>query len=132
MVFDAHQLPFKDGSLAFISMLNVFHHLTDSAQFLAEAARCLAPGGPLSQANGALPWIVFCRDYDGFVEQCPSLKMAALKLHTPFAYLLSGGVSLRGFLPGFAFGPVRMLERLLGSLNSHLAMFMTVELVKDG
>ena len=41
-------LPFADASFDFISMVLVLHHLADPAQFMAEAARCLAPGGALA------------------------------------------------------------------------------------
>jgi SAM-dependent methyltransferase len=44
-VVDATKMPFADGSLRFIGMLNVFHHIPDAAAFLREAERCLTPGG---------------------------------------------------------------------------------------
>jgi len=44
-VVDAMALPYADGSLANIVMLDVFHHLPDPARFLDEAARTLVPGG---------------------------------------------------------------------------------------
>ena len=45
LVVDAARMPFEDGSLRAICMLNVFHHLPDVEKFLLEAQRCLAPGG---------------------------------------------------------------------------------------
>lgn len=44
-VVDGTAMPFADGELRFIGMLNVFHHIPDPAAFLAEAQRCLMPGG---------------------------------------------------------------------------------------
>ncbi len=44
---DALHLPYADGSLANIVMLDVFHHLADPARFLDEAERTLASGGRL-------------------------------------------------------------------------------------
>jgi SAM-dependent methyltransferase len=44
---DALQLPYADGSVANIVMLDVFHHLADPARFLDEAERALAAGGRL-------------------------------------------------------------------------------------
>jgi SAM-dependent methyltransferase len=44
-VVDALDIPFDDGSLANIVMLDVFHHLSDPARFLDEATRTLADGG---------------------------------------------------------------------------------------
>lgn len=44
-VMDATAMPFRDGALRFIGMLNVFHHIPDAEAFLAETRRCLMPGG---------------------------------------------------------------------------------------
>jgi SAM-dependent methyltransferase len=44
---DALHLPYADGSLANIVMLDVFHHLADPALFLDEVERTLASGGRL-------------------------------------------------------------------------------------
>lgn len=50
---DAVALPFADRSLAAIFMLNAFHHVSDAASFLAEACRCLTPGGVLAMVEPA-------------------------------------------------------------------------------
>jgi len=47
--------------------------------------------GRLSSANGAIPWIVFCRDKQRFEKEFPSMEVLKLKNHTPFRYLISGG-----------------------------------------
>jgi SAM-dependent methyltransferase len=47
MVFDAHQMPFTDTSVANIVMIDVLHHLDNPVVFLREAARVLKPGGRL-------------------------------------------------------------------------------------
>jgi SAM-dependent methyltransferase len=44
-VVDAEALPFADGSLANLVLVDVFHHLARPAAFLDEAERALAPGG---------------------------------------------------------------------------------------
>jgi len=44
-VVDAGQLPYGDGELSNIVMLDVFHHLPKPAAFLDEARRTLASGG---------------------------------------------------------------------------------------
>jgi SAM-dependent methyltransferase len=44
-VVDAALLPYQDGELANIVMLDVFHHLPRPASFLDEARRALAPRG---------------------------------------------------------------------------------------
>ncbi|UCF34464.1 MAG: class I SAM-dependent methyltransferase [Phycisphaerales bacterium] len=42
---DAAYLPFADGSLANIIMIDVLHHVADPLRFFEEACRTLAPGG---------------------------------------------------------------------------------------
>jgi SAM-dependent methyltransferase len=44
---DALNLPYGDGALANIVMVDVFHHLPDPSRFLDEASRTLTPGGRL-------------------------------------------------------------------------------------
>jgi SAM-dependent methyltransferase len=44
-VADALAMPWKDGEIRAIFMLNVMHHLPDAAAFLREAQRVLKPGG---------------------------------------------------------------------------------------
>lgn len=87
--------------------------------------------GPMSGANGALPWIVFERDLEQFSSAYPSLEIETLKYHTPFRYLLSGGVSFRQLLPGFSYGCVRMLDRAASALSDQLSMFVTIRLRKS-
>jgi len=87
--------------------------------------------GPLSGSNIALPWIIFERDLSKFKEQFPNLKLRSLQYHTPFTYLLSGGVSFKSFLPGWTFEFCRGLERLLSPLNRQIGMFQTIVIEKD-
>ena len=67
--------------------------------------------GPLSGANGALPWIIFKRDLTYFEEQNPKLRLVSITQFMPFAYLLSGGVSFRSFFPGWLYPFIRYLEQ---------------------
>jgi SAM-dependent methyltransferase len=46
-VVDALHMPWKDGSVRALFLLNVVHHLPDAGAFLAEAQRVLKPGGLL-------------------------------------------------------------------------------------
>ena len=66
--------------------------------------------GPLSGANGALPWIIFQRDRVLFESRHPEWRIECIQSIMPFAYLLSGGVSMRSLLPGWMYQPVRWLE----------------------
>lgn len=45
LVVDAEQMPFEDGAVANLVLLDVFHHLARPVRFLDEAVRVLAPGG---------------------------------------------------------------------------------------
>jgi len=44
---DAGRLPFRDGSVDAVTIVDAFHHLPDQATAIGEAARVLAPGGAL-------------------------------------------------------------------------------------
>jgi len=54
VVCDAAQLPFLNGSIGGIVMLDVLHHLPNPLEFMNEAARVLRPGGRLVMIE---PWI---------------------------------------------------------------------------
>ncbi len=86
--------------------------------------------GPLSGANGALPWIIFERDRAQFEREFPEFKIEYVELTMPFRYLVSGGVSMRGLMPGWTFGLWRWLENRLCSQLSKLAMFAYIVLRK--
>jgi SAM-dependent methyltransferase len=166
---DGVELPFKGNSLKAIFMVDVFHHLPRSEQFLKEAARCVKPGGvlvmiepwntpwsrfiyryfhhepfdpdstdwkipigrPLSEANSALPWIVFDRDRLRFEKEYPQWRIRDIRRHTPFRYLLSGGVSMRGSMPGRLFEFWQGIEDCLGAVMKYLAMFATIVLIRS-
>lgn len=85
---------------------------------------------PLSDANGAIPWIIFCRDRERFDKEFPGLEIVNLSFLTPFRYLLSGGVSMRSLLPSLLYNVVKGIEWLLSPLNKYLGMFMRIELKK--
>jgi SAM-dependent methyltransferase len=71
----------------------------------------LPPGGPLTAANGALPWIVFRRDEAEFRRRFPSLKVVKTQALMPLSYLLSGGLERAWPLPAALFRLARSLER---------------------
>ncbi|MEW5767945.1 MAG: class I SAM-dependent methyltransferase [bacterium] len=165
LCFSALSMPFSDQTVSAFFMIDVLHHLPDSALFFKEVARCLKVGGrcvmiepantwwgrfiyqnfhherfdpdgswgfegnrPLSDANGAIPWIIFCRDRQRFEKEFPNLKTARLSFSTPFRYLLSGGLSMKGLVPSFFYEVVKGIEFLLSPLAGYLGMFMTIEL----
>jgi SAM-dependent methyltransferase len=84
--------------------------------------------GPLSGANDALPWIIFSRDRIRFQQQFPQWRIDVIKPMMPFRYLISGGVSMRGFAPSWSFGFWKQLENALDRWGNQLAMFAQIVL----
>lgn len=165
---DGTRMPFADGALRAIVMLNVFHHIADCAAFLREAARCLVPGGrifmvdqypgwlstpifrwvhhegfapesstwefassgPLSDANGALAWIVFERDRERFVREFPELELVRYAPHSPLRYWLSGGLKWWSLIPRFGVAAATRLDRALERVSPRLCSFVDIELAR--
>jgi len=85
-------------------------------------------GGPLSTANGALPWILFTRDRIDFERTFPYWNIESIKPVMPIRYLLSGGVSLRTLMPGWTTGFWRGVERAMEPAIERFAMFALIVL----
>jgi len=103
----------------------VYKHLHHEP-FEPEAAEWrLPPGGPLSSANDALPWIVFTRDRARFNRSYPDLQIVSIEPLMPISYLASGGVSMRALLPGSTYRAFRAFESRV--LREHGAMFALIE-----
>lgn len=100
-----------------------FHH----EPFDTAGGWTLPGGGPLSCANGALPWILFQRDRRVFEKRFPSLRIAAVSVIMPFVYLLSGGVSSRMGFPVACYPVVRRIEKLF-ERNGSAGMFAFIRL----
>ena len=90
-----------------------------------------AQTGPLSGANGALPWIVFERDRARFERDFPAWRVATVRPFMPLRYLLSGGVSMRSLMPGWSFGFWRACERAMAPLMDQCGMFALIVLQKE-
>lgn len=103
----------------------VYTHL-HSEPFSPDSGWKIPSTGPLSGANGALPWIVFKRDRALFEAQYPQWRIKDIEPMMPISYLLSGGVSMRSLLPGWMYRPIRVLERVL--VQKKWAMFAFIEL----
>ena len=102
-----------------------FHH----EPFNPEATDwSFASTGPLSGANGALPWILFVRDREKFESRFPELSISEIRPFLPFRYLLSGGVGMRSLMPGFTHRIWARLEQLLKPQMSRLGMFAFIAL----
>jgi SAM-dependent methyltransferase len=161
MQFTAEQMPFKDGELDGIFMVNVLHHIPKPHLFFKEAERVLKPGGkiimvepantpvaryiyqnfhhepflpdsgweidstgPLSGANGAIPYIYLIRDRQKFQKDFPSLKIDKIQYHTSFLYTVSGGVSRKCLVPEWSYGFWKALEYFPG-VNALMGMIGT-------
>ena len=104
------------------------------AHFHHEPFEPLAPNwefpthGPLSSANGALPWIVFERDRVQFEREFPQWCIETIRPLLPFRYLVSGGVSMRPLMPGWSSGAWRAFEKLFQSWMDRWAMFALIVL----
>ncbi|MDP8983088.1 MAG: class I SAM-dependent methyltransferase [Acidobacteriota bacterium] len=86
--------------------------------------------GPLSGANGALPWIIFERDREQFAASFPQLKVELIRPFMPFRYLVSGGVSLRTLMPGAMFPFWKSLESAMANHMRTWAMFALIVISK--
>lgn len=91
----------------------------------------LPPGGRMSSANDALPWMIFCRDRARFEAQYPELRVDRVDTCLPFRYILSGGVSKPQILPNFCNPLLKAFEFALTPLNPLLALFMRVTLTRQ-
>jgi SAM-dependent methyltransferase len=56
LVADAQRLPFRNGALSNIVMLDVLHHIQYPALFFREAERALRPGGRIVMIEPAITW----------------------------------------------------------------------------
>lgn len=99
--------------------------------FLPEATDWAFPSsGPLSGANGALPWIVVERDRTAFEREFPEFEIETVRPMMPFQYLVSGGVSMRSLAPGVSSYFWRALEVVLSPWMKEWGMFAFIALRK--
>jgi len=126
----------SDGKIIMIEPANTlwrrfidknFHH----EKFDTNAGWENSGNGPLTTANGAMPWIIFSRDRALFERGFPTLKIRSIELHTNFRYIVSGGLTYRQLLPSFMYSIIKALEWLTSPLNKYLGFFQTIELEKN-
>jgi len=84
--------------------------------------------GPLSGANGALPWIVFERDKTIFSRDFPGFVVETVRPMMPVCYLISGGLSTRALAPGWSYRYWRIFEKSLDRWVTSLGMFSFIVL----
>lgn len=104
-----------------------FHH----EPFMPEAKDWHFPSsGPLSDANGAIPWIIFNRDIEIFRSLFPGFSVKEISMHTPFRYLITGGLSYKSLVPGYSFGCITFLEKIFKPFYKYIGMFQTIQIQK--
>ncbi len=103
-----------------------FHH----EPFDENGPREIKAGNPLSHSNQALPHIYFERDLELFKKDFPHLKIASITYHSPFLYVISGGVSRSAMLPYFMYPLAKGIEWLLSPFARQLGLFCTIEVEK--
>ena len=122
------------GKLAMIEPWNnlwarfIYTHLHHEPFLPTAQSWALPAGGPLSIANGALPWMILVRDRQRFAKQHPEWQLQTLAPLMPLAYLLSGGLSLRSLLPSFSYSLLRWFEKRF--FETHWGMFAHISLTR--
>jgi len=103
-----------------------FHH----EPFDPEGSWTIPSTGPLSGANGALPWIVFERDAKLFKEKYPNFKIEKIQYRNPLLYLISGGVSFKQLLPDFLYPVVSGFDYILPKIFKQFSMFQLIVITR--
>lgn len=104
-----------------------FHH----EPFDPDAGWAIPASGPLSGANGALPWILLERDRDLFTGKFPEWRIVQITPIMPMVYLLSGGVSMRSLMPAWIYPWIRKLETLIPGVEKRSGMFAFIVLERN-
>lgn len=105
----------------------VFRRLHATEGFDMDAASWhRAAGGPMSDANQALSYVVFVRDRKIFEREFPELELVFQRPHTHLLYAFSGGVNFRQLLPDWSGAALAAFERWLAPLDRILALQQTL------
>lgn len=87
--------------------------------------------GPLSDANIALPWIVFHKDLEIWQSFFPQLRLLNITTEVNLRYLISGGLSFKALLPAWTYGIIQTIEELLPlTLQNSLNLFAGIIIEK--
>lgn len=91
----------------------------------------LKKGGRLSEANQALPYIIFERDLNIFNKMFKNFEIVKKYKFKPFLYLLSGGFSYKTIFNNyFFFVIISVVEFFLIPFNKLLGLFMFIKIKK--
>lgn len=86
--------------------------------------------GRLTNANLALPWVMFVRDRAKYDAAFPHLPIQEIRRHTLLSYYVSGGMTYKSLMPDLLAGTYLKCENLLSALLPSLCVLMTVQLEK--
>jgi SAM-dependent methyltransferase len=84
----------------------------------------------MMDSNQALSWMVFVRDRKRFESRFPGLEIEVVRLMPWFTYFLSGGVTMKYFIPPFLERPLIEVERLLTPVDSMFSLYWQIRLRK--
>ncbi len=84
----------------------------------------------LSDANLALPWIIFRRDVDIFTKKYPEFAIIEYRAHTAFRYMFSGGITYNWTTPSIFYPLIKEVDNLVSPFNKYLGMFVTIRVKK--
>ena len=73
---------------------------------------------------------MFVRDHSLFKKKFKNLTIVQCRAHTPFRYLVSGGVSIRQLVPTWSYPIIKMAEYLFSPLNRFMGMFYSITIEK--
>lgn len=86
--------------------------------------------GPVSDANNALPSIIFERDIEKFRQTFPQLAVLRFEPNMPFRYWLTGGLKKWSLLPGWAYEFSCWIDKMVTKISPRLGSFVDIELIK--
>lgn len=86
--------------------------------------------GPVSDANNALPYVIFERDIEKFQREFPQLSIARYAPHTPLRYWMTGGLKNWSLLPQKTYRSASWLDKKLIQISPRLGSFVDIELIK--
>lgn len=123
----------KNGKIVMIEPSNTlfsrfiyryFHH--EPFDEKAENWKLKTNNKRMSLSNQALPYIIFVKDRYLFENKFKKLEIESISTHTPFRYILSGGVSIKQLVPTWSYSFFKFLDKLF----SKFGCFYTIILRK--
>jgi SAM-dependent methyltransferase len=101
----------------------VFKQLFASEHFDKSGPAVVDHGGPMSNANQALSYVVFRREIATFDQKFPNLELVSMEpIGNYLRYLISGGVNFRQLLPDVSIPALKLMESALWPLRHTLAL----------